>query len=1247
MTQPVTRLSNWFPVYSNHILTQLPRPANKPKPPASIWKVVRGVLLLSICSLLLLPHGALAQEFRGTISGTVTDPSGAVVPGAGVKVLETQTGAISQTVTNHAGQYVVPFLQPGDYSITVTASGFQTLTRGGITLQTQAHLIINFSLNIGGSTQVVKVTGQAPLVNLANASVGDVIESNSMANLPLYGRAPEMFASLAVGVSITQAPHMYRPWDADAPWSMGGTTNQNEAAEILIDGAPDEDFDGGWAFSPQQVGVREVSVQPFDTDASYGHTVSGVINMITKSGTNALHGTAYEFNALSNLDANTFFNDRKIPVPPVPVNHFNQYGLTVGGPVLIPKVFNGRKKLFFFFGWEGLKQVAPTPTLLTVPTKAEREGDFHALLAGGSSYQIYEPNTGTLQNGKFERTPVPNNCLTDLSSYCSSVANAGITIDPIAAAYMKLFPLPNYTAGVSPITNEDNYESNAPGTVNFNSFFGRMDYNVSARDHVFFDVRRTFGTGGSKVYFPNNATGQVTSRWNWGTMLDNVYTLNPTTVFDMRFNETIHSNNEVPASAGTSLNANSVGFPSYMQSSSDFPVLPLINFQTFEELAPNGTEKLSTFTNYQFFADMMKIVGRHTLKIGLDARQYTEVQTNPADSTGAFTFSYNFVNAGTGAASQPCCADLASFEYGLPTSGDYEFEPLGDFRTYYIAGFFQDDWRVNNHLSLDLGLRYNIDTPWGEKFGRTVDGFNPAAVNSASAAASAAFTPTTVTASDATVNVSSINTLGGLTFPRSDWGAPYQIQDKAGFWCPRFGFSYNPQWFKKTVLRGGFGLFLLPQTISKKDDSGYINQQGFGATTAFAATNDNYYSSQSALDNPFPHGFTQPKGSAEGASTFLGSPSAISFLAPVEHDMYAVRWTFGVQREIGNNTLVELVYEGNHGVHLPVNNNINAMKRQYLNYSPWRDQNLITALDTAVPNPFAGLLANGNSEFNGTTTSLVNLVVPYPAYGNASITEEDMSIGQSFFEAAMLHVEHRSSHGLTLMANYQYAKTIEQDTYLNPEDTTLFRGESPTADFRHHFAVGGSYQLPFGTGKLFSLDGSRLANEIVGGWVINGIYQFQTGLPIDFKGDIPLQPGATIHDIKSNTTDSSPTVPALSTGVFVTGSKKCKPSTTQSCDGSAYFNGQYAYHYRTLPLTMGWVREDGFNNLDASMLKNFRLTKDGRIHLQIRFETFNTLNHPSFGPPVLKAKSKTFGFLTELGKKSQARQVQLGGRIFF
>lgn len=1233
------------------------------------WMAMTATVLLCLTGL------AHAQEFRGTISGAVTDPSGAVIPGAQIVVKETHTGTVNRTKSDAAGQYVVPFLLPGDYTVTATAQGFETLTRSGITLQSQAHPIVDLAMKVGNAGETVEVTAAAPLLDQTNASVGQVISTESVADLPLNGRTPVVLTELSVGVIATSAPGgTVHPFDNNAgnAWSIGGTPNQ--VSEILLDGSPDLTLLGALAYSPTQDSVKEVSIRPFDTDASFGHTIGGVINQITKSGTNSLHGTVYWFNQIPNLDANLYFNGFTNPPTKAPTFHYNQYGLTAGGPVWIPHIFNGKDKLFWFFAYEGLKDSTPASTFTTVPTAAERNGDFSQLLAAGCSsagytvnasgaavcnsngaadtYQLYNPFTATLVNGTLTRQPIPNNNLT----------TTGHPIDPVAAAYMKLYPAPNTTGSA---TGQDNYLSNAPSVDRYNNEFGRMDYNVSSRDHVFFDFRHNWRSQTKNDYFGTGITGTTLLRENFGGTLDNVFTINPTTILDTRFNYTRF--NEVHGTPAQKYSPSALGFPSNIQSSSYLSELPFIGFTgscgsitSYQCLGDTGSA-LDPTTSYQFFADVVKVVGNHTLKIGFDGRQYRLSVQNFGDASGSFTFGTNFVTGGSAFSAQPFGADLASLYFGLPTSGEYDLNKRSDYHQYYVGTFVQDDWRVSSKFTVNLGMRFDIDTPFEERVGHTVNGFNPTATNSASGAA-ALFKPTTAISSNGTtVTVSSINALGGLTYPGSHNGAVYATNN--GFFSPRLGFSYSPS--EKWVFRGGFGIFVQPETLSNLAATGTYssnaisNSEGFSQATSYVSTTNNYLTNANTLSNPFPGGFVQPAGNSAGSSTYIGQ--AISFLAPVQHDPYSERWDVGFQRSLTNSTMLEALYVGNHGVHLPISTqNLNATKLQYLTTAPYRNQDLSSAAGTSVTNPFKGLEPN-SSNCNGSTIALSTLMLENPEYCTGAVSIQNQTIGQSYFHEAIVHIEQRAKHGLTLTANYSFSKMTEADTFLNDQDTSPTHRISPF-DHTHHFATGATYQLPFGKGKLVSFGGNRIMDEVLGGFVVNGIYQFQSGAPIEFSGDIPLNPGVSLRDIKVNPRDTSRTQataaipsssnPAAGTyvGPFVTGNVSlttpCKTTDSAVCQGQAYSNAQYTMHYRTLPQTMSWVRQDGFNNLDASILKNFNFTE--RTYLQLRFETFNTLNHPVFSAPnVSSATASNFGEITAVPSTSAPRQVQLGARLVF
>jgi hypothetical protein len=1270
------------------------------------FRAAAALPLLFILSLLVLTQNTFAQEFRATISGTIADPSGAVVAGAKVDVRETSTGTVSRTTSDAAGQYVVPFLLPGNYSISVTMPGFETLTRSGIILQAQQHPIINLTLKLGSASQTVTVTEAPPQLDLANGSVNTVIDTSSVADLPLNGRAPSTLAELSAGVITTAAPEQVHPFDNNAgnAWSMGGTPNQ--VSEVLLDGSPDETLLGALAFSPTQDTVQEVSVQPFATDASFGHTIGGVINQVTKSGTNRLHGTMYEFGQISGIDANLFFNDKSFTSnngteKPLPVFHFNQYGLTAGGPVWLPKVYNGRNKMFFFFAWEGLKDSTAASQLLSVPTTTsvtgnpagatggEANGDFYQVLLNGcpngigsynssgaamcnidskhtaqyiDPYQLYDPYSGVLNGTNVVRTPLKNNQI-----FSGTSPNSVHSIDSVAKAFVGLFPAPQ---GAGNSFGQNNYNSNAPSIDNYSEEFGRLDYNVSSSDHLFLDVRYNNRNQVKNNYFGNNTTGTTLTRENVGTSVDNVFTLNPTTIFDTRINWTLF--NEYHGTPAQAYSPATLGLPSALVTQSYEPELPYANFNalgsscttnSFECLGDNGSA-LDPSTSYQLFADVVKVIGRHTLKVGFDGRQYRLSVLNYGYSSGSYAYDTSWTNSGTGGVTKTFGYDLPAMELGVPSSGEYDRNARADYHQWYAGTFVQDDWRLNDRLTLNLGLRYDANTPFEERLGRTVNGFNPAATVNYSA--TPAFASNTQTVNGQSFTVSSINLNGGLTFPSGNNGAVFTTNN--GFFSPRFGFSFAMN--QKTVARGGFGIFVQPETMSNEAATGVTssnalsNQEGFSAPTSYVTSANGVVpggANTNTPENPFPN-LSAAVGNTLGASTFLGAPQQLMFLAPNQHQLYSERWNLGVQRSLTNNLMVEVMYVGNHGVHLPVGtHNINANLTQYLTTEPYFDYNINKAYGAKIANPFlnklnAGGITNTTGLNTTSTESLSNFIVPFPQYGTGSIVEQNMTIGQSWFSGGIVHLEQRVNHGLTLTANYSFSKMIEADNFRNDEDAFLERRISPF-DHVHHFTVGGSYELPFGRAKMFSFHGNRLWDEIAGGYVINGIYQFQTGAPIYFSGDLFLAPGVTslrqitnqtrnISQVNPQTGGTAPGSHALSDNLFEVSPNPSSCAAPSVCDGSVDIGGQPAFHYRTLPTTLSWVRQDGYNNLDSSILKNFNFTESA--YFQLRFETFNTLNHPVFAAPNVSTGTATnFGNITSTAANSLPRQIQIGGRIVF
>lgn len=1183
----------------------------------------RVAVLAAIFSAVLF-----SQEFRSTISGSVTDPSGAPVAGARVVAAETRTGVKTPTVTDAAGRYAMPFLAPGQYELSAQAQGFKEVKRTDLALGADERPVIDFRLEVGDVSTTVSVSADVPLLNTDNASVGQAITTKQIEEIPLNGRTPLMLAELAIGVTPTASPTLVHPFDLGGPaaFSVAGTPSQG--SELLVDGVPDETWDGRVAYNPPVDAVQEVRVKAFDSDASFGHTGGGTMNQVLKTGTNGLHGSLWEFNQPSNMVANDFFRNRS--GQGLQITHFNQYGLTAGGPMVAPKIYNGRNKLFWFFAFEGLKDGQPNPTFVTVPTDAERQGNFSALLPLGSQYQLYNPNSAVLNGTTVTRSPFPGNIIPQN------------LLSPIALNYMKFYPEPNVTVGAG-ATGTNNYSSSATTTDNYSNELGRLDYNLSDKDRMFFDIRTASETQQKNNYFANPAEGSLLYRKPLGTTFDNVYVINPTTVADVRLNFTRLAETHALPSSG--FDPTSLGFPSYLAADSQYLQMPIASLSTFQSLGASGASNYPS-QSLQLFGDVVKTVGNHTIKFGVDARQYRMNFIVDGNSTGAFSFANTWVRASSSATSTVAQGqDLASFLLGLPTGGSFDLNSFGSFYNYYAAGFVQDDWRVNRNLTVNFGLHYDHDGAVHEKYGRTVDGFDTTDPNPIAAAAIANYAKNPISQ----IPVSAFKVPGGLDFASPSNNAIYQNTSHLA--SPRVGFAWNPDRLRGTVIRGGFGMFVAPVTIASLAVTGaysttpILAQEGFSQSTSMTVTNNNYVSPVATLANPFPNGVLQPTGSSLGLATFNGQN--ISYINPQMKNPYSMRWDLGIQHTLGKNTLIEVAYIGNHSVHTPITvTQINGIPRQYLSTLPTRDAATNSLLTGTVANPFAGLLPNSSS-LNGSTTALVNLLAPYPEFpvgdssggwsGSGGILEQLADEGRSYYHSLNVRVERRLSHGLSAIVNYGYSKLIEQDSWLNDSDGQPEKRISPF-DHPQRIVLALTYDLPVGRGQLVDIH-SRALDAVIGGWHLNSVYIYQIGQPLNWDNGSTTTPGdyvyyggqgalaASLNNQQANTTASGTALPAFNTSLFAT-------STANA----------FAYHVRTFSTTFPNIRQDAINEWDPSILKRINFTE--KTYLQLRFEFFNVLNHPNFAAPgTLNATSSAFGVITAVANRP--RTIQLGARFVF
>lgn len=1142
-----------------------------------------------VAGLLLLGAVVSAQEFRATISGRVTDTQEAAIGGVKIMAVHISTAAKFETVSAADGLYTLPFLPPGAYRLTAENAGFKKYLRDNFPVGANERLGVDIQLEVGAVTDTINVTSEAPVLQTTSASQGQVISSQQIEGMPVSGRTPLALAQLAFGVVPNTDPRFTRPFDNAGPsgFSMGGAPAQ--VNELLLDGAADTTGNLRVAYNPPMDAVTEVKAESFQADAAYGHSGGGTVNVITKSGGNQFHGTLYEFNQNSAFNATPFFTNKAGAKKPV--SRFNQFGGSFSGPVRIPKVFDGRNKAFFMFAYEGVKDALPAPSTSTMPTDAQRGGDFSALLRLGAIYQIYDPLTGVAQGGRVARTAFPNNVI------------PASRISGIAKNYLQYYAQPNQPGQPN---GQANFLSNTDGERNnFNNFIGRMDVNVSDRHKFFFSARNNLrvGSGGNafgKTVYDNPTSGNYLQRLNWGTTFDDVYTISPTFLVNSRVNWTRFVEPLTNFSLGT--DSTTLGFPAYLSANAPFKVVPRIQFSTYTGFGDTGGTQFP-FDIFQVFETFTKIQGKHTLKFGVDVRQFRESQLNAGYSNGTFTFGNNWTNGPVdNSPTAPIGQDLAAFLLGMPTAGQYDLNAWRQNKNNYYAFFLQDDFRVRSNLTINIGLRLEGETATTERYNRTINGFDSTTASPIAARAIAAYAANPI----AEIPASQFKVNGGPLFASSGNQGIYSTK-KANF-SPRLGFAWTPGFVSKTVIRGGVGIFYFPY--------GIVGNQapGFSQTTPLVATNDGYLTAAATLANPFPNGIQQPSGSSQGLATFAGKN--ITFYDPKPGYPYSTRWQMSVQRELFPGVLLELGYMGNKAVKMPVDRNFNGTPLQYLSTSPVRDQATIDRLSANVPNPFAGLLPGTN--INGSVVARSQLLAPFPQFVGANgVAGQAFTDGSSHFHALEARIEKRFSHGFLTMVNFQKSKLIEKRSRLNDWEPLLEK-RIAAEDRPYRLVWSGTYDLPFGTGKAFLKSANKLVNMAVGDWNLNLITTFTTGAPLSW-GNV----------------------------IYLGGPLNLNPHAVDGAFDVTQFNRvpaqQLASNRRTLPTRFANLRQDSVKQVDFSVIKGFRITE--QLKMTYRCEFFNSTNRAIFNAPDLSPTSSTFGRI--LGQANTPRRIQMALRLVF
>jgi len=1158
---------------------------------------------------LILPGSLNAQETRGRIMGHVADATKGALPGVAVTVTNVARNATSTAVTNEQGLFQVTYLLPGTYRVTVELAGFKKMVQDNVVVQMNETRDLAFTMEIGGMEEAVQVTAEAPTLNTTDASLGLTVDSKLLESLPLIHGDPYKIMGLANGVTFTGDPRLDRPFEPThiIGYTMNGT--RGNRSDLLIDGVPStataNAFEVIATYAAPSDLVQEFRVQTATFDAQFGNTEGGVTSVTIKSGTNKYHGTAYYNAEPYKLGASDVFGNArgqsKIE------SNSNRPGGTLGGPLSIPKLYNGRDKTFFMFGYERITDKRPRFDIAGtswVPTEALRNGDFSAY----SPYiTIYDPLTRT-GTSSFVGTAFQGNVIP---------ANR---INPVAKAILNYYSLPK-NSGANPAAGPEGNITDATlaeTTKAYDNYTIKVDHNISSNNRMF--ARWSWYERNSHYndYLGSIASGTLFQFISKQAVIDDVHVFNPTTVLNVKYGYNRFDRNsdmEKPGAWGFDLTQ--LGFPAaYNSMVSDFARrFPRLDFPGGTMVSVAYGNDFRPITSHAVSAVLNKAAGKHAMKGGTEIRVYTERSTpigNAQSGQYAFTNAYTRQSSSSGTDYEGLQA-YAAFLLGMPSTTSISMLPTYSEYSTTWGYFFQDDWRVNQKLTVNLGLRYEVESPLAERQLHSVSNFDYAYAQPIQAQVQANYANLNDPALKAVKP--QITTMGGLMFEGVD--GPLYTSPK-NTWLPRVGAAYRLA--DKTVVRAGVGLFagFLGQRRGDVILSGYSQTTTVGTTTnAFGAPIPQYWDNAFITTPPI-----QPVGNAQGRQTFLGN--AISFFNPNPKVSKQLRSEVSVQQELPGRIAFEAVYVNNYGYDIEINRDINAVSNDYLSSDNSRSADMTAKnsfLTGSVANPFAGLLPG--TGLNNSTVGRSQLLRPYPQFNGAITTT--VNEGKSWYNAAQFALQKRFAGGYSVGLSYTYSHWTQQTEYLNVADATPTKMLSDL-DVPHRLSVNGILQLPFGKGRKFASDASPALDAFIGGWQIQGNYTYQSGLPISFTTDL-FYNGGTIAL-------ADPTVAKwFNTDVF----------TSILTDTSS--NASPISHLRTLPLRFSDVRRKSQNNLDASLIKNFRFGHG--MTGQFRLEFINALNYAYFAAPVVNPTSTTFGQIVASNQANYPRRAQVGFKFTF
>ncbi len=1143
-------------------------------------------LALGVVSLLLVAAAiGWGQSYTAAVRGIVTDASGAAVPGAKVTVTEVERNVPHATTTDEAGRYFVTALPPGSYSLTVEASGFRKHTQSGLTLAVQQQATINVELRVGDVSTVLEVASEAPLLNTTISSLGQVIENRYIISLPNIGRDSLALAYLTPGVVGSAG----RRGDTNTNFVANGA--RNSTSDVLVDGVTVTTVEQNSGitdlkYKPSVDAVQEFKMQTNFFPAEYGQTGGAVINMVTKSGTNDFHGTAFYFLRHSDLNANNWFSNRA--GRQIPYFRRDQFGGVLGGPVK-------KNKTFFFTTYQYTRQKNPLSYTSTFPTLDQLNGDFSKTFqSDGRLIQLFNPfDTFINANNVVERRP-----------FAGNMVPRGMW-DPVAVRAMAHFPKPNQVT--NPITNTNNWFNEAINSSTGHQMDFKGDHNFTERMRV--TGRWSYGRSDGN---PPNMFGEKNpaNTFNDGpsgtrtqsAVADFTRTQSATTLWTLRYGyvySTYFRNPFVP------FDLTELGLPAYMKSNATHLVFPTFAPDGYTDIGTEGWLVMDRQEGvHQFSGAVIKSVGGHNLKFGGEFRQYFLDYLQPGYPSGQFGFAAQATRRLTNVGDNYQGNGFASMLIGWPSGGQFHIDPKVFTRSRYMGYYLQDDWKVTRKLTLNLGLRYEFDIPRWEKQNR----MSYWDLNA-----------------PAPIQVPGYNLRGVFRFVNDQQRSPFQ--GDYNNWSPRLGFAYALD--SKTAIRGGWGMLY---QLSRATVFGHTGA-GFNVNSTSTFTLDSNATLYARLNNPYPQGMLLPPGSSLGDRTFLGL-GAGTIVPEYNRNPEYYSWNFSVQRELPWQSVLEVNYTGSRGAHLfyPYTS-LTPLDPVY--WSLGR-----TELERRVPNPFYGHITDPQAvNLNGQTAQRFRLLRNMPHFDGASAGTSEPPVANSYYHALQMKWEKRFSQGLTFLGHYTWSKMMDDSsvssgnlTWLggttslqNPLNRALEKSLS-VHDIPHRLVLTGAYSLPFGRGRPIGTNVRRVVNALIGGWEISGFLTMQSGSPLQVSQNAGTLWNGTQRPNLIGDPSTQGRVQDRLNGYF----------------NNAAFSRPAPDTFGTAPRHLNY-RGPGIRTLDAALLKSWQ-TKEGQ-RLEFRLEAANATNTPIFSDPASSYGANNFGQIT--GTKVGPRNVQLGFKYYF